>query len=429
MFFKKVIEIIQKIEFPLFLITILLFRIPPFFLIPLARNPLLSSHSLGRYLIIWLFFINFISLFLAYKKLVIPKKFKILILFFFVTQSISIMSSVNTEAFLLQYKNLVFGLLIFITALMIINSKRKLFLTLHMLLITIIINVVFQAIIYFQPQLLINVLQQFLYETYWEVLILNLQRKRFFVDIYDATLISIIFIAFINTNKLNRKIFFVLLIGLVTFFAFVSNFRTQLLMAIFSLFSIYIFLLNKSAKKIIYIFIFLLVFYFGYQVSLKVVGYNAIDRLLLNEAEDVQTITGRFQYWQESVRMANNSPFFGVGIGNYYDNLSTKTILTTSLFNWKNTLSRITATHPHSVFFGILAETGYLGLVSYLVLLLYFLITDIKYLLQKKEPSIAFIIAFWGLFIYAAFNPPVTLSYFLLFWLLRVFIIKSNLFV
>lgn len=426
MFLKKIIKIIQKTEFSLFLTAIFLLRIPPFFLVPFTSNPLLSSHSLGRYLIIWLFFSDLLLIFFNYKKLGIPRGALILVLFYFATQSLSVLEAINILAFMLQYKNLVFGLLIFITALLAIDNEKRLNLTVQVIISSIVANLIFQTIIYFQPMLLVRVLQQFLYESYWEVLRLNLERERFFVDIYDAALLPLIFMLALKVRRLKDKLLHGLLMAVVTFFALVSNFRTQLLMALFSLLISFALLLHRNVKKIAYVFIFLLVFYIGFKVSLRIVGYNAFDRLLLQETEDVRTITGRFEHWQESIEMANGSPLLGVGLGNYYDNLSTKTVFTTSILNWKNTLGRITATHPHSIFFGTLAETGYLGLLSYLALLLYFFITDLKYLQLKKQAPLPFIISFWSLSIYAAFNPPVTLPYFLLFWLLRVFIIKSS---
>src|SRR3989339_2207899 len=424
MFFKKIIKIIQKTEFSLFLITIILFRIPPFFLMPLTKNPLLTSHSLGRYFVVWLFFSNILFIFIGYKRLLFSKNLGLLTLFFFVTQSFSIVKAINTEAFLLQYKNFVFGFVIFITALLIINSKRKLLLVLNTLLLTIFFNVVFQTIIYFQPEFLIKIVQRFLYESYWDVLNLNLKRERFFVDIYDAALLPLIIALSLKTQRRSARLIYVLLMISVAFFAFVSNFRTQLIMTIFSLLSSLILLLNKN--RVIFTVLFLFVFYIGIIISIKIVGYNTLSRVLLQEAEDIQTITGRFEHWRRSLDMVNSSPYVGVGLGNYYDNLNSKTTFTTSIFNWKNTLGRITATHPHSVFFGTVSETGYLGLFSYILLLLYFLITDYKNILKKNKSAIPSIISFWSLSIYAAFNPPVTLPYFFIFWLLRVFIIKTS---
>jgi hypothetical protein len=143
MFFKKVTKIIQKTEFPLFLTAIFLFRIPPFFLTPFAKNPLLSSHSLGRYLLMGLFFGNLLLISQNRKKIVLPKGLKTLVFFFFTTQSLSIVTATNIEVFLLQYKNLVFGLLIFFSATFTINSKKRLSFTTFVLFAIILIHVVF----------------------------------------------------------------------------------------------------------------------------------------------------------------------------------------------------------------------------------------------------------------------------------------------
>jgi len=123
-----------------------------------------------------------------------------------------------------------------------------------------------------------------------------------------------------------------------------------------------------------------------------------------------------------SEEMAQSQPLFGVGLGNYYDNLPPEKKNFLSLSNWQNKEAQIASTNPHNIFAQILSELGFLSLLFYLIMISYFAISDIKILLTQNNFTKAIIISFWSLFIFSLFNPTTTLTYNSLFWILRALI-------
>ena len=68
-------------------------------------------------------------------------------------------------------------------------------------------------------------------------------------------------------------------------------------------------------------------------------------------------VVERLAHWQAAIDMAKDHPIFGIGLGNYevvYDHYR--------LINWEDALG-----HAHNQFLNLLAETGLIGLVAYLL--------------------------------------------------------------
>jgi O-antigen ligase len=66
----------------------------------------------------------------------------------------------------------------------------------------------------------------------------------------------------------------------------------------------------------------------------------------------------RLAHWQAAVSMAEQHPWFGVGLGNY-----ATAYPAVALLNWPNALG-----HAHNIYLNALAETGPAGLAAYLLL-------------------------------------------------------------
>ena len=69
-------------------------------------------------------------------------------------------------------------------------------------------------------------------------------------------------------------------------------------------------------------------------------------------------IVERLAHWQAAEGMARDNPWLGVGLGNYgaaYPRYA--------LLNWPNALG-----HAHMIYLNVLAETGVVGLIAYLLL-------------------------------------------------------------
>ena len=57
-------------------------------------------------------------------------------------------------------------------------------------------------------------------------------------------------------------------------------------------------------------------------LSSGVIKTSVLTRFLFEE-EETKTITSRVSYWKDALEIGLRSPFVGVGLGNYFDNLST----------------------------------------------------------------------------------------------------------
>ncbi len=85
---------------------------------------------------------------------------------------------------------------------------------------------------------------------------------------------------------------------------------------------------------------------------------NVTDARGVNINQANFAIVERLAHWQAAQAMAQAHPWLGVGLGNYaaaYPQFR--------LFNWENALG-----HAHIIYLNILAETGILGLVTYVTL-------------------------------------------------------------
>ncbi len=174
--------------------------------------------------------------------------------------------------------------------------------------------------------------------------------------------------------------------GYVAIFAVmaVSNFRWLFLvfLAVSAGYFLYIYR-NKllPAKKIYYIALSgVLTFFLGVTVAHFVFGYNLLDRFLLKDAHrDITESLGRVTLYNQALTVFQAYPIFGAGFGNYFSVVWP--------FPHMQYYSGFDQFEPfpvpiaaHNEFFTVLAETGALGLLSYLVLVyfigkrLYFLI-------------------------------------------------------
>ena len=413
-----------------YFLTFFLLRLPPINLVPNKDIAFINSHSIARYLILLIFILllrrhNF--------KLKIGERSIFFAALYFITISLSILTAINIQAFLEIYKHIAFGLLFFWITLIVLDNENKLKTSIKVLFATIIVNFVYQIFIYFYQDSLSS-LQGLFYGKYWEVLSLNMIRGRFFIDIYDPALVPIVFLFFLGyKNVFQKKFFQNLIIITIFFFAVISNFRTQFIMALASIFGSY-WVFSKSINQffikvvgfLIILFFIIIITYSNFFRSF--IPFNNITRIIEPTKEEIMTLVTRYNWWQQSVHIGNSSPLFGVGINNFYEYLNNKPKPGMTFYNDMFRLAKITAGHPHNVFFQSYAETGIFGLVSFLLLLSNFIYNDIESFIKnykkKNYKNKLLIISFWSLFIFGLFNPPITLQYIILFWFLRALIIR-----
>jgi O-antigen ligase len=124
----------------------------------------------------------------------------------------------------------------------------------------------------------------------------------------------------------------------------------------------------------------------GILVATFVFGYNLIDRFLLSNAQrDIVETSGRILLYDQATTIFLANPIFGAGYGNYYSVVSPFPLL--QLFRLLYTLKPMPVPiAAHNEFFTVLAETGILGFIGFL-LLLYFTVKQAFVLMFRRTLS------------------------------------------
>lgn len=422
---RNLLRKIPSINFALLCLILFFMRLPPVYLLPIGGS-FFTSHSIARYLSLFILISSVLILFIKNKTLEIDKKLIILILFYFLTQSFSVVRSVNIPEYLLVYKNIIFGIVIFFVSLLVVNAKNAKTL-ISLLLITGVVNLFLETLIYFSPNFIYDYLQPFFDQKYWTYFAYQFQRGRFFGDILDEILVPLIFYFFTLQKKTVNKVLLLLYLSAISFFALLSNWRFKIVILVFSFSASLFFYFRKFKRYFIpSLFITAIFLFVAYNVSLKIVGFNTLDRLLLTNKKDIKSFTSRFAYWDESVKMALYSPLLGVGLGNYYDYLPEEVKLTDIQFMQIYSNTFYIKYDPHNIFFSVLANTGFLGLASYVLIICYFIQCDISSVRKSNPLLTSIVIVFWSLFAFAVLNPAMEFSYQFMFWFLRGTIYKMD---
>lgn len=398
------------------------------FLLPSFQLGTIFSHSLGKMAVALLFVIWSLSQ-LALNKPLISDRLKLLgytSLFFFLSQSISVLAAQDLPLFIDRYSDLIIVFLFFFLSLHILDGAEfpKRALTGVLIFGTAIITLIKISLL-LQPSIMVQILASFLHPGYIEIIEYNLSRGRIYLESYEEIVIPILF--FLVTQKNNQRFPLILFVIVIQFFTFASNFRTKILMSIVA----YAGSLFLSFRKIwINSVILLLIFGTAYSslIFLKyTMGATIVDRLLLtSQYEDISSINVRFEQAKQALEVASSSPFFGIGLGQYI--LYTDNSPSLGLFikgdQGHNLLRE--AQIPHNIFFHTVSETGFIGLFAIIALFVYFLWHDLKVLRSKHELTSYLIVSFWTLVIYSLFNPTYNFSYMILFWTLRAFIANGK---
>lgn len=405
----------------IYFLSVFLILAPPIFIL----NPALNTHRLAG--ILWLFLSLTVLLGSIKKggKTKVEKKLLFFFLFYIAVRSLSILGAQNIEAFLGTYEDFIFPAILFILSLHFIKTSKDIERIISILFSIVVLNVALQTIAFLNPSLLISFGGIFIHPEYLRIAEVNLFRGRIFIENYDETLTPVISY-FLIKDRVRKFPFLILLVSIV-FFSFFSGFRTKFLMLIFAL-SGSAAVFRKYLPRLSLGFILILVLFFlVYSIPFSGRNYTVFDRLFLDEAGDLSTVTtGRIDRWGKAIEMGLSSPVFGVGLGNYFDHLEYSDQRSFSLFKEVRDQFSIAARDPHDVFFSTLAETGFLGFSSLILLLLFFLQKDIAIIKRGEGLSKAFVLSFWTLFVFALLNPSTSIVYQALFWTLRVMIEKSS---
>ena len=103
---------------------------------------------------------------------------------------------------------------------------------------------------------------------------------------------------------------------------------------------------------------------------------------------NVQSNYERLLMWQSATNMFKDFPIAGVGISNYHKQY---------MEHYRSPLSREITWHPHNNLFYLLAETGLLGGLSYIILFVYLYFNTIKnYISTKSIINLAYLMSLIG---------------------------------
>lgn len=401
-------------------------NLPPLFIF----SQIITSHILAKLILLSLL-IYFVLKTLCSKEKIKTIQYKnqnffILIGIYIISQSISILPAGNIVSFLAKFEDIFFGLVFLLDTEFLLKKKgERVFKTaINVLLAACFFNFLTQLVIFLWPSS-ISSLSRFVHSGYINTILLNLQRGRTYLETYNEVLLPFI-MYFLYLNKGLKFYYFCLLAIGIIYFSIISGFRTSLLMVVVSLGGFYIFIKTKKKMMLSPVLVLLTI------VIMLIANFApnplSYERLINTATNEDLTFWGRINRYTTAINMGIKAPFFGVGLGNYYDNLNYFDKKSSSLIRKTKNEYELAAFYPHNIFFETFAESGSLGLLSFSLLILYFIFEDLKTLFKRRQRDLVklAIISFWTLFLYSLFNPVNNITYLTLFWFFRTNIFYST---
>lgn len=406
----------------LYFLSLFLIGLPPFYIL----SSYINLHTAAK--VIW--FLIFAIFLFGLKEIKFKRKEKILFIFFlalFIVQSLSSLGAVSMIPFLIQYEDIFFAAMFFFVSLQILDGEKDLKKVIYIFLTATFINLLIQFAIFIVPQIFLTAAEYVLPGGYVELIKLNVERKRVYFASYDEIFIPLAFAVYSTANNSLKKRANILLVIFISIASFISSFRTRFLMLTVSFFGSFVIFSKKIGKRLITVGLVLAaLFMVLYMVISQSLGFTVLNRLSLeHRTEDVGTITSRSRLWGEAIDMGVSYIPFGVGIGNYYDHLGTDLKYTISVFEQRRQEHEKAIYYPHNIVFKTFAETGFIGFLVLVAIVIYFAKEDLGVIFKKDRVfKKAFIVSFWTLFLHALLNPSFTIKFMSLFWLTRVAIVK-----
>lgn len=413
------IETINKIG----LIAIFfLMRIPNILLFPIDVS-FFYSNNVVRALCLVMVALNLLNL---KNSLNSNKIMNGLFLLYFFTQSLSIVAAQNLESFFLMYKDVLFGVLFYFTAVQLVRNNKNTNHLMYMIVAVTGINIGIQLLLYFNSPIG-DLFKTMVNSKYLDFFNYQFQRGRYFGDSLDEAFIPVlIYILFLSDKKHQLfKLFSVLILCGITYITFISSWRTKLIIYIMATVSACLVHIKYSYKfkYLLHIFAFVGVGIVTLYTLAKLGGVNQtiITRIFEEDVLTSNITTTRLTLLKSANDIGLSSPFFGVGLGNYYDYLSVDTKKNNKSPGLDLHKQFILMDDPHNVFMSTFALTGGIGLIGLLLLLGYCVKKDLSYFIHSKKVTLEsmLILTFWSLFIYSLFNPWIYFSYISNLWFMR----------
>lgn len=175
-----------------------------------------------------------------------------------------------------------------------------------------------------------------------------------------------------NLPKYIRIFFFVTI--LVNIPAIIFENTRIVWISLFIVFFIIIFL--SINKKIYLLLIFSLLIITSYNIFQ--ISPNSINRLqtISSTNSNVQQNYERILMWHSALNMFIEHPITGIGIGNYHKEY---------VSHYRSPLSKEDTWHPHNVLLSMLAQSGLIGTIGYLLLFIYLYYKSISNYIKDKN--------------------------------------------
>jgi len=412
------------LDYLLIPISIFLLRFPTIYL---GGSRVIFSTEILSLIVLGLYFIAIRKKLLSTHVLNLNKE-NFLILIFFFLQSLSVVGASNIGDFLQRYVKIIFGILIYISVKYYLSKNKNI--SYHYLLLALIfgssITIAMQLLVFFSPTIYNDLGKLFIYSNEFNFVQVNSSVGKLLDGTYVETIIPIlIFYLTIFRERKNQKIKLIIvsLISILGFIAVVSNFRYRVLAYIFAILLSFICFEYKKLSKFILFAVIIVAFITANIFSKNISGYTVFERVFTPEqgTADTTSVSFRIDMMIESAKLAFAYPITGVGLGNFYNALPNKyksqLILRDNVGN-QIYLGALQA-GSHNIFFQFLAETGILGVLSFILLILFFVKKDIALVKSNVKYKKPFIASFWTLMIIVQFFPPTNLAFYTLFFLLR----------
>ena len=225
---------------------------------------------------------------------------------------------------------------------------------------------------------------------------------------------------FLEKDKFdNYKYLFLITLIFTSIVIIFSGERAAFLIFLIYLFLIFIFYLNKLSKLKIFLFlltiILLLILPFLFSETSERIKDNFIIYLTSNDYEKNQYLSMFVTSW----KMFTDNLFLGIGPNNFrYE--CTEPIYNVSKWSC--------STHPHSIFFQILAEVGLLGFLIVYSVLVYFVYKSVILVFSKNVSHNSFGIYSLQCAIIIYLFPPMITGNFFLSWYGFIYYLPISLF-
>lgn len=236
-------------------------------------------------------------------------------------------------------------------------------------------------------------------------------RGRIYMLSYADLIIPFItFVFLLKPQTFIKKLGIALILMLEMLAIFLSNYRGKLLAGAMGIILIFVFKKAPAKPLLIIILIPLLVSLF-FQTETG----SVIDRLLLKSQEDITTLTGRMTASARATNIGLNNFFWGIGLGNFINYADW-------VWTSKEKTDIVSYQNPHNAYLMLFAETGFLSVAIYIILILKMAKSDFNFLVKQKFDSnniiLPFVVSSW-IFIAINLIDWYPINYLVYFFLLR----------